>query len=443
MRILVRAPMSPLDNYSSQELLEKDRFGVNVGNLVYQYSIFRTLYNDDVSVEADGLIMDPSRADWINENFDMYVLPFADAFRPDFTKYLRLYTALFKKLKIPICITGIGIRAPYEPNFNEPFSFDDDVKKFMDAALEKSTIVGLRGNLTGEYLKKLGYKEDKHFMAIGCPSMYTYGRHLKIKNLDLNLDSKLSLNGTQGMSDSLMSYIHDISNQYENANFVPQVWPEMVLNYLGGPSVAHHSEKYPYSISSKFHREGKVKFFLNAQSWFDYMKNIDLSFGSRLHGNIVATINGTPSLTIASDARVRELVEYHNLPSYSLEKYNNELSKMKFSDIVSDIDFHSSEKNHYQNFCKYVSFLNRNSVISNFSNNIDRVECPLDSKLDDITFNGPINSFISITDDEKIQRLKFGLDWYKNKKQTEINRVTGKSKQLEEKLKKIKAISNE
>ncbi|EME8175861.1 polysaccharide pyruvyl transferase family protein [Enterococcus casseliflavus] len=442
MRILLRAPMSPLDNYSAEDLLKKDRFGVNVGNLVYQYSVYRMLYNDENTIEADGLIMDPNRADWINENFDMYILPFADAFRPDFRKYLTLYTRLFNKLKIPICILGIGIRAPYEPDFSDSFVFDDEVRAFMDAALEKSSIVGLRGNLTGKYLSKLGYIEDKHFLSIGCPSMYTFGRHLSIKKLNLTKESKISLNGTQGMSEKTMDYLYKTSKDYHNHVFVPQVWPEMVLGYLGGPSVSHSAESYPFSIDSDFYKEGKVKFFLNAQTWFQYMQNRDFSFGTRLHGNITATINGTPSLTIASDARVRELVEFHKLPSFSLKEFNDSLIELPLSEIVKKVDLSSSETVHNENFSNYISFLERNNIRGNFSIDPNRKFCPLDDELSKINFNKPVESIISISDSDKVKRLSFGLDWYKHKKQKEVTIEKEKYTVLNKKIQDIKKIIN-
>ncbi|WP_353853509.1 polysaccharide pyruvyl transferase family protein [Tetragenococcus halophilus] len=44
---------------------------------------------------------------------------------------------------------------------------------------------------------------------------------------------------------------------------------------------------------------------MNAKSWIDFLKKPDLAVGSRLHGNITATIAGTPSLLIPKDARMR------------------------------------------------------------------------------------------------------------------------------------------
>ncbi|MCB5952922.1 polysaccharide pyruvyl transferase family protein [Enterococcus sp. BWT-B8] len=435
MRILIRSAMTPLENYTAEELLKKDRFGVNVGNLVYQYSVYRLLYDEVNTLTPDGLIMDPNRADWINENFDLYVLPFADAFRPDFRKYLKLYTELFKRLKIPICILGIGMRASYEPNLQEKFVFDDDTKAFINAALEKSSMIGLRGEITAEYLTKLGYTPEKDFSVIGCPSLYTFGRNLTLREINLQENSRISLNGTQGMSQDLMDYLVSISKQFPDHFFIPQVWSEMVTGYLGGPSIAHTADSYPYSIESDFYKEGKVKFFLNAKSWFDYMKTVDFSVGSRLHGNITATINGTPSLTIASDARVRELVSYHKLPSIPLHliDYDKPLSQ-----YVEETDFKSPERQQEHNFDHYLDFLNTNGIETIFSKDRNRKFAPIDEVLAKINYEKPVKPIISVSDSEKINRLSFGLDWYKEKKTKEIAVEKHKNTELTKKLNTIR-----
>src|SRR5699024_2597558 len=125
------------------------------GNLVYQYSIIRTLMTEDTTITPDYYKRNPNRAEEINEKYDCYIIPLADAFREDFIPILRDYTKLIKKLTIPVVVIGVGLRAPFEPKLNEGFPFDEDVKQFVKAVLEKSSMLGLRGEITSEYLSKL------------------------------------------------------------------------------------------------------------------------------------------------------------------------------------------------------------------------------------------------------------------------------------------------
>lgn len=177
--------MRPTNVYMPEDIYLKDRTGFNNGNLAYQYSIYRTLWNDNVEIHADGLSSNPNLAEKINENYDLYIVPLADAFREDFRPVLRNYTQLIRKLKIPVVVTGVGLRANYEPQLDEGFTFDEDVTNFVKAVLEKSAQIGVRGQITADYLKKLGFNEDIDYRVIGCPSLYTFGREIKIRELHL------------------------------------------------------------------------------------------------------------------------------------------------------------------------------------------------------------------------------------------------------------------
>lgn len=55
-------------------------------------------------------------------------------------------------------------------------------------------------------------------------------------------------------------------------------------------------------------------FFVNVPSWFDWMAKQDFVIGGRLHGNVAGVLNGCAPLFIAQDARMRELLQYHQFP---------------------------------------------------------------------------------------------------------------------------------
>ncbi len=42
-RIIIRAGMTPFEQFDAPYLMKHNSIGGNVGNLIYQYSIFRTL----------------------------------------------------------------------------------------------------------------------------------------------------------------------------------------------------------------------------------------------------------------------------------------------------------------------------------------------------------------------------------------------------------------
>ena len=71
----------------------------------------------------------------------------------------------------------MGLQAETEDG-NFDFSFNQTAKNFIDAVLQKSKIIGIRGEYTAKYLEYLGYRRNIDFMIIGCPSMYSFGLNL-------------------------------------------------------------------------------------------------------------------------------------------------------------------------------------------------------------------------------------------------------------------------
>ncbi|WP_205128529.1 polysaccharide pyruvyl transferase family protein, partial [Salmonella enterica] len=75
----------------------------------------------------------------------------------------------------------------------------------------------------------------------------------------------------------------------------------MILTYAGAPALAKPADNYPVSMEDPAYQNDRVRFFLNVPTWLDFLRKADLSFGARLHGNIAATIAGTPSLLLPKE----------------------------------------------------------------------------------------------------------------------------------------------
>lgn len=415
-RLLVRCGMMPYEPITAIDMLAKDRMGSNSGNLVYQHSVIRTLLTEENEIFADGYLIDPMQAEQINADYDAYILPLADAFRHDFRKKLRDYAELFNRLTIPVYVIGVGLRAPYEPNLKEGFAFDEDVKAFVSAVLNKSQMIGLRGQITADYLTRLGFQAETDHTVIGCPSLYTFGDTLRIKPLKLDSQAFISVNASNVSFKRVVDFLENITHTYPNHCFVPQVYRELSLTYLGGPSIRGTAPNYPHKITSDLYKSGKVKFFLNAATWFEYIKQADLSIGTRLHGNIVATINGTPNITIVQDARMRELADYHQLTAVSVQELH---AGTKLTDLVEQVDFHSAEKVHAARFAHFIAFLDKNNINHIYQTDHQRKTAPLDQIVVNTSMPEAVEPITAISDEAKLIRLQQGLDVQKKKTDNE------------------------
>ena len=430
--ILIRAGMSPFETFDAAQIMRQNSIGGNVGNLVYQYSVFRTLMTEGTTITPDYYNYGPERADEINENYDAYVIPLADAFREEFVPSLRKYTALIKKLNIPVFVIGVGLRAPFEPKLNEGFSFDEDVKAFVSAVLEKSSIIGLRGEITSEYLTRLGFREGIDHTVIGCPSMYTFGRELNIRETNITKDSMISVNSSKLSPNNVLDFITRSMEEYPNHYFLPQWMKEMRLVYAGAPAIGKDSKNYPVKMTDQVYMEDRVRFFLNVPTWLDFLKEADLSFGARLHGNITATIAGTPSILIPKDARMRELTEYHQL-THVMANDIDENTNLR--DLIETVDFQLPVKRQGQNFDHFIDFLNKNDIDHIYKDTLTPSIIPLDEQISKIDLLPGIGTISGIDLTEKIQRWETYYD-LEEERHEKANK--GTKAKLAERDKKIK-----
>jgi hypothetical protein len=66
--------------------------------------------------------------------------------------------------------------------------------------------------------------------------------------------------------------------------------------------------------------------FSSVEGWLDFSRTCDLSFGMRIHGNMVPLQAGVPSLLIGHDSRTTGLGKKMALPTITPDKYLSTLS---------------------------------------------------------------------------------------------------------------------
>lgn len=407
-KLLIRAGMSPLDSFDAATVINRNSIGRNVGNLVYQYGLYRTLWTEQVEDITPNYYRSlQDKADEINEQYDAFIIPLADAFRADFMPELRNLTKLIRKLTIPCVVIGVGLRAPFETGEKLSYPFDEDIRDFMKAVLEKSAMIGLRGEYTSAYLTNLGFRPEIDHTVIGCPSMYTNGPDMHIRELNLTADSRVSINRNVLNDASVQGFLDRVEEQYPDHYFLPQILTELRLLYTGMPY--YHKQKggkyghYPTTLSDQIYADDRVKFFLNVPTWRKFLSTVDLSVGTRLHGNITATISGAPSLLIAHDARTRELTEYHHLTHVWAKDITE---KTDLAELVAKLDFQEVSRHHKANFDHFVDFLDKNGLDHIYKNGACPQEAPLDRLVREADLQPPVVSALHCSTPELVRRLE-------------------------------------
>lgn len=440
-KILIRSGIMPFDKVPFDTMIRENRLGSNVGNLVYAYSIYKTLWDEDTEFILTKYRYNYSEEEieQLNQECTCFIIPLADAIRQDFVKEMKGLTRLVKALHIPCFVIGIGVRAPYEPEKNFCYSFDGTVKDFLKAVLEKSSIIGVRGKITADYFSRLGFKEETDFTVIGCPSMYMFGRHgIHILDKIINFNSTVCYNENVLTTDEISDFIRKNATKFREYYFIPQQVKELKIMYAGIPYKEKLPEGFPHNITDEVYVNGKSLFFGSVPSWIEFMKKIDFCFGSRLHGNIVATLAGTPSILFPFDARARELADYHNLTNVPYNKVNENTGILE---LIDKIDFHSPEKCQSSNFDHYIDFLNKNRIDHIYKKN-SKIGDAFERQVRQRANMLPLQSITQVTAYEIAERLQIYNEWQYEVKDKEKKSTDTRISQLKLELKE-KKIQNE
>lgn len=366
--ILFRSKTTPFDIYDPVTFFEYDKCSSNLGNLLYQHSVYKHLSTENQKLEINNNSVSLKRIDFINQNYDHFVIPLANAFRPSYGKKLERLTNFLKQLKIPVTVVGIGAQTDYTGNFDNLESINSKVKEFVSVVLDKGESIGVRGLLTKEYLEELGFKNGVD--VIGCPSMFTYPENILNMNKERHLSEspKLAINlsaaGSQAAFSKNLSNFEKIFsynfNRYEDICYIPQETRSLELMIFGSnkKNGIEHS-MLDSKLAEKIFSEGKIKFFLNSYSWFEYLSQRDFTFGTRLHGCIASLIAGTPAMLFAHDSRTLEIAEYFKIPYINLNLHKQILDS---SEIYEMIDIDKMKCQYNLNLKNYASFLRKNGL---------------------------------------------------------------------------------
>lgn len=383
MRILIRAGMLPTEDFTPIEVITKNSIGSNVGNLVYQYSVCRTLMTRGVELLPTRYRYRFSRKeiDEFNETCGCFVIPLADAFRENFQRELVGLTKLVKKLKIPCYVIGVGVRAPSREK-TISYTIDKEIKEFVSAVLDKSAMLGLRGERTGEYLKRLGFMPERDFTVTGCPSMYLRPE-LSIRRAEVTKNSRVTYNISPGANAEIIGFIRSNAALFSNAVYIPQNLADL-LTVRYGIKRETKNASFPCDLSDPVF--DNALFPLSVKSWQNILGAADLSFGTRLHGNIMGVLSGIQTVHIPFDARTDEVVRYHGLthvrPQY-LNRYKN------IFDLVESLDFDAPKRVHKRNFEHWIDFLNKNNIRHIY---LPGEHAVLDEEIEKIAFRPPVKS---------------------------------------------------
>ncbi|MCL2470351.1 MAG: polysaccharide pyruvyl transferase family protein [Propionibacteriaceae bacterium] len=356
MRILLRAHKSPFRVASAGKTLSKNLIGNNVGNLVFSQSVYRLLSTQGTKIDARKFVnLDPDR---VNANYDLVVVPLADAFRKSFTDELQAMTDLFNRLTIPVVVLGVGCQGPVSGRI--PASgLDAIVKEFVSSVLNRSATMGVRGEVTAGYLKRLGFGSDV-VDVIGCPSMFMAGPNLSItKTVEaITEQSRISMNISPYVP-KMGPISLDHAARYQNLIYTAQDHLTLGLMLTGTYYAKKpQPEGSPTTLDHPLLSQNRTRFCVDPTTWIRHLSGFDFSFGSRIHGNIVALLAGVPAVVLAHDSRTLELADYHEIPRQILTGQTD----VDAADLYAGASWEATLTGHSERWERVTEFLRRNDL---------------------------------------------------------------------------------
>ena len=369
--ILLRAPRDPFEPISPElglALYTRGFWGRNVGNLVFTDAMHKLLSTPDARLTPNAFLserpgVNQAYIDAINERFDMFVVPLANAFRTKFLGNLKRLTRVIEGLRIPVVVVGVGVEGGPR-SLDDPFpspegELKDAVVSFVRAVLDRSASIGVRGEFTHSYLAQLGFGDDV-VDIVGCPSLFRYGPDLAVTKRapELTTDSAFTINITP-----YVRYMGGASlrhaEKYPNMTYVPQGDDSLELMMWGMEPEKIKNRQLPVHLDHPLYAQNRMRFFVDTVTWMDFLREQQFSFGSRIHGNIAALSAGTPAYVLAHDSRTLELARYHEIPHTRVPDL---LEEVDAADLYRAADYTAFNAGHHARWDVFSAFLARNRI---------------------------------------------------------------------------------
>ena len=341
-RLLLRARKDPFKVVSPEASLDRNAIANNSGNLIFSGAAYGILATSDTEVTADGFVIDLRAAERINERYDAYVIPLANAFRSSFEANLIRLTQLISRLRIPVIVLGVGAQSDARYETDRLHRIEPAVKAFVSAVLDHGPSIGVRGAFTASYLAGLGFRDVE---VIGCPSLFLHGPDLRVEKgpAPLDRDARLAVTVSPYVK-AMWPIVARHVERYPNLDYVAQDLDTLERLLWGGSAPGP---------------DIRTRMYVDPWPWIDDLRDRDFVFGTRIHGTIAALLAGTPAYVFAHDSRTLELAEYFAIPHRRMADVPPDVDA---AELHAEADFQVFNEGHAARFATFADYLERHGL---------------------------------------------------------------------------------
>ena len=345
-RILVISPSGEVydhDNvrwYRHADLQSHINHYHNIGDaFVFDSSL--KLLNFEKLEELPITRIDPQQIDRLNAEFD-YVFLRGSNYVHAGMNWSRTSEVL-RRLKLPVLAFGIGAQAPVSGKLE----LSEDSKTVLKLISDSTASVGVRGTYSAQVMHELGIRNVR---IIGCPTAFRNNRPDlairlpaldSVKQVGVTLRREVSKHYAKDIKRYLTFHrdlVKAMADRFE-VTLMSQGEVEEKKLALGTPEqkqegmAALRENGWAMSWYLDEQMEGLYRdrmFYSDVVAEYEQLvRKLDLVLGYRLHGNLMALANGTPSIYFTYDSRTVEFAETFQIPSvdvfgdkpFKLEEY--------------------------------------------------------------------------------------------------------------------------
>ncbi|WP_038363251.1 polysaccharide pyruvyl transferase family protein [Bosea sp. UNC402CLCol] len=236
---------------------------------------------------------------------------------------------VLRRLKIPVIAFGIGAQAPVSGKLE----LSEDSKTVLKLIADSTASLGVRGTYSAEVLNDLGIRNVR---IIGCPTAFRNnnpGLAIRLPPLDqvktagVTLRREVSKTYAQDIQRYLTFHrdlVKAMADRFE-VTLMSQGEAEEKKLALGTPEqkAAAMAALKDNAWASSWYLDEQVEGLYRNRMFYsdvvaDYerlVRGLDLVLGYRLHGNLMALANGTPSIYFTYDSRTVEFADTFKIPS--------------------------------------------------------------------------------------------------------------------------------
>ena len=119
----------------------------------------------------------------------------------------------------------------------------------------------------------------------------------------------------------------------------------------------------------ELYKNNRIKGSMHYQPWKNQIieGKYNFSYGSRIHGNIIALQNNIPAFVKVHDSRTREIAEFYDIPNCMNIKFDEKCDSLY--DLYSELDYTNFNKTYQKRYSDFKNFLDKEQIPNLLGNN--------------------------------------------------------------------------